>query len=112
MIHGLTIFIYVLIAANCFVLFGLFSSRASFLEQYPKFNKTTLTLFTLLPVVNLISLGGLFFYQLWAVYLFAVCSLLVIFSDIYFGVKSHLAIAAVSSLILTFLIFQNFSSFK
>ncbi len=109
---ALRIFIILMLIGNVVGLTYLSFFRDEFLFNYPKFNNATLSLFSFLPFLSLPALIGLWFRETWAVNLIAACSILVIVADIYFNIWNHLYIAVPSSLILAFLVYKNWNSFK
>lgn len=105
-------FIIVMIAGNCAGLYKLFTDKQAILEQFPRLTESAYSLFRLLPVVNIIALAGLWFFQSWAAYLAIAGGLLVIGFDVYYGISYHLYIAIPSTLLLLFFIIKYWNHFK
>lgn len=99
-------FIGLMLIGNCFGVYKLFADKQSFITQFPKLTENLYFYFKLLPVINIIALIGLLFWQKWAAYLAIVLGVVVIGFDIYLGIKYHLYVAIISTIVLLFLIFK------
>lgn len=107
-----SIFLIVVLAGNCFALYKLFKDKLEFFAKSPALTPNGFAIIRLMPVLNIIALAGLWFFQSWAAYLVIACGVLVIFLDIYFGIYYHLYAAVPSTLILLFFIIKYWNQFK
>lgn len=107
-----TIFIFLMLAGNCFALYKLFTDKQEFLTKYPALSETAFNIFRFLPLVNIIALAGMWLLKSWAAYLAIACGITVIVFDIYFGIRYHLYVAVPSILILLFFIVRYWNEFE
>ena len=107
-----TIIVILLLAGNSFGAYKLFTEGPVFMEKYPGLTPERFQIFKWLPVVNILSLVGLLFWQRWGAWLAIACGLAVITCDIFFGIKYHLYVAVPSTLILTFFIIRFWHQFN
>lgn len=106
------IFLLLMLLGNSFALYKMITSKQEFLTQFPKLTNQAFNIFRLLPVINIISLAGLWFLKSWGAYLAVACGLTVIVFDLYFGVYYHLYVAIPSTLILLFFVIKYWNEFK
>ncbi|HRG80992.1 MAG TPA: hypothetical protein PLO99_00690 [Chitinophagaceae bacterium] len=106
------IFILLMLMGNSFALFKMFTDKQEFLSKFPKLSEQSFYLFRFLPLLNIVGLAGLWFYQTWAVWLSIACGLAVIFFDLYFGIYYHLYVAIISTAILLYFIIRYWNAFK
>ncbi len=106
------IFILLMLMGNSFALFKMFTDKQEFLSKFPKLSEQSFYLFRFLPLLNIVGLAGLWFYQTWAVWLSIACGLAVIFFDLYFGIYYHLYVAIISTAILFYFIIRYWNAFK
>lgn len=107
-----SIFIFLMLAGNCFGLYQLFTSKQDFLARFPRLNSTNYIILQILPVINIIALAGLWFLKSWSPWLAIAGALAVIAADIYFGTWYHLYLAIPSTIILLFFIIKFRNHFK
>ena len=105
-------FLILMLAGNSFALYKLFADKQAFTDQFPNITATGFTLFRLLPLVNIISLAGLWFFKPWAAYLALGCGLLIIVLDILFKMHYHLYVAVPSTLVLLLFILYYWNQFR
>ena len=106
------IYIILMLIGNGFALFKMFNEKQEFLSNFPKLSEESFYLFRFLPLLNIVGLAGLWFYQTWAVWLSIACGLAVIFFDLYFGIYYHLYVAIISTAILLYFIIRYWNAFK
>lgn len=112
LLYAFRTFIILLCIGNCFGAYGLLAGQADIVAKFPKLTFEWLTFLTTVPVINLIGLGGLWFWQSWAACLVILSGLVVAIADIYFGINYHLFVAVPSLLTLCFFIFKFWPNFN
>ncbi|HPG11927.1 MAG TPA: hypothetical protein PLU37_10375 [Chitinophagaceae bacterium] len=105
-------FILLLLLGNCFGAYKLFTAKEDFLSKFPKLTEEAYGLIRYLPLVNIIALAGVLFWQKWGVYLAVACAILIIVCDILFGIYYHLFIAVPSTIFLIYLIARYWNFFE
>lgn len=105
-------FILLLLLGNCFGAYKLFTAKQDFLSKFPKLTEEAYGLIRFLPLVNIIALAGVLFWQKWGVYLALVCAAAIIFCDIVFGIYYHLYVAVLSTAMMIFFIIKYWNFFK
>jgi uncharacterized membrane protein (DUF2068 family) len=107
-----SVFIFLMLAGNCFGLYQLFTAKQEFISKFPKLNNQNYFILLVLPVINIIALAGMWFLKNWSPYLVIIGGVAVIAADIYFGIHYHLYLAIPSTLILLFFIIIYWNHFK
>ncbi|HMU47671.1 MAG TPA: hypothetical protein PKC72_14975 [Chitinophagaceae bacterium] len=105
-------FILLLLLGNCFGAYKLFTAKEEFFSKFPKLTEGAYQILRFLPIVNIIGLIGVLFWQKWGVYLAITCAVIIIICDILFGIYYHLYVAVPASAFLIFLIIRYWSFFK
>lgn len=106
------IFLILMLAGNLFALYKLWTAKQEFLSKFPALSETAFTFFSVLPLLNILALAGLWFFKPWAVWLAISCSVLVIVFDFYYGIRYHLPVAIISTVLLLFFIIRYWNAFK
>ena len=107
-----SVFIFLMLAGNCFGLYQLVSGKQEMLTKYPKLTEQNYFILLMLPVINIVALTAMWFLKSWSPYLAIAGAVLVIIADIYFGIRYHLYVAVPSFLLLIFFIIRYWNHFK
>jgi hypothetical protein len=107
-----SILVGLLVLGNGFGAWKLFTDKASFFSTIPRLTRNSYILLCILPLLNLLALGGIWYWQKWGVYLAALTSLFVIGLDIYLGIKYHLPVAVISTVLLATAVIYYWKNFN
>lgn len=107
-----TIFLLLMLAGNSFAVYKMFTAEEEFLRKFPRITPALFSFFRLLPVINIIAVAGLWFYQGWAACLAIACGLAVIAFDVFFRISYHLYVAVPSFALLLFFLISYRAHFK
>lgn len=107
-----TILLLLLLAGNCFAAYKMFTDKDFFLAKMPGLTEKQFTFFRWLPLLNIVLLAGIWFWQYWAVWLIVIAGVVVIAFDIYYSFFYHLYLAIPSFLLLLFFIIKYWVKFK
>lgn len=107
-----SIFIFLMLAGNCFGLYQLLTGKQEFVAKFPKLNDKNYFILQILPLINIVALAGMWLLKSWSPWLAITGAVAVIVADIYFGIRYHLYLAIPSTLILLFFVIKYRNHFK
>lgn len=94
------ILLVLLLAGNIFAACQLLASGAEFLKRMPQLTPAGLAVLRFLPLLNIVSLGGIWFWKRWGIVSAFALGVVTIGFDVVFGIWYHLAVAASSVILL------------
>lgn len=106
------IFIILMLAGNLFAAWKLWTDKADFIARFPSLQGLAFECFRIIPVLNIVALGGLWFFRPWAAWAAILLSIAVIALDIIYHIRYHLPIAIVSAVLLLFFLFRYREAFR
>lgn len=95
-----TILIGLLLLGNFFGAWKLFTAKTDFFSRIPGLTGNLYFLLCALPLLNILALAGIWYWQKWGVYLAGITSLTVIGLDLYLRIRYHLPVALLSTALL------------
>ena len=111
-----TILLYIIVAllfiGNVFGFVNLFTDPDAFVAKFPSLTPFSVQLLTYIPVLNMISLVGIWFFKKWGVWLAIAGYGIITFVDIYVPIVYHLILSSCSSAVLFYLIYRNWKKFS
>lgn len=107
-----TILIGLLALGNVFGAWKLFTAKTAFFDRIPGLTENLWFLLCDLPLLNVLALAGIWYWQKWGVYLAGITAMTVIGLDVYLRIKYHLPVALLSTALLATAVIYYWKNFN
>jgi hypothetical protein len=104
-----TIALLLMFTGNLYALYNLLFRREKFKQGFPGITSKGLSLLTLLPLLIITALAGIWYWQLWGVWLLSALALIVIVFDVYYKFWPHLVTTLAGLVLMAWLIGQSWA---